>query len=349
MSQWQITVAPEVEARILAAADHREGDRVPIWDYIDNPPVFEHFRRGDEGPHITMARVYNELGIDLCRGYCLPQPQEQQTQARTRWAQRTITSPSGLVEELAEAETSEEQWGEFAEQLLLDYRSMRDNLAPRTMYVPGGATGLTDLYSSIGLQTFCMWMHDHPDLIGEVLRRRGRENARWARLAARERLCPLFFIGEDIACKGRLLFSPDWLRRHFFPPLRTNIQPLVEAGIKVIFHSDGYLMEIMDDLLDAGISGLNPIEPLAGMDIGRLKRRYGDRLILVGNVDCSQTLPFGSVEEVRRAVKECTRAASTGGGHFMGSSSEITPATPLKNVLAFYEACREFGRYPISA
>jgi hypothetical protein len=347
MSRWQTTVAPDVEARILAAADHREGDRVPIWDYIDNPAVFEHFRRGDEGPHLTMARVYDELGIDLCRGYALPADEGEENEAQTRWTERTITSPRQLEEELLEGEMSAEEWEAIGQDLLGNYRQMRDNLAPHTMFVPGGGTGLTGLYASVGLQKFCLWTRDHPDLIGKVLRRRGHENARWARLAARERLCPLFFIGEDIACKDRLLFSPHWLRRHFVPALRLSIEPLAQAGIKVIFHSDGNLMEILDDLIDAGIDGLNPIEPLAGMDIAHLKRRYGERLILVGNVDCSQTLPFGTVEEIRRAVRDCIRAASPGGGHFIGSSSEITPATPLRNALAFYDACRRHGRYPI--
>jgi uroporphyrinogen decarboxylase len=116
----------------------------------------------------------------------------------------------------------------------------------------------------------------------------------------------------------------------------------------VPFHTDGYVMEIADDLLATGICGLNPIEPLAGNDIGELKRRYGDRLVLIGNIDCSQTLPLGSVEDVRRAVRECLRAAGHGGGLFIGSSSEIVPATPVENILAFYEACHEYGTYPLS-
>lgn len=131
----------------------------------------------------------------------------------------------------------------------------------------------------------------------------------------------------------------------FVPCLRRQVEVLRSAGIRVVYHSDGYLMEILDDLLEAGIDGLNPIEPMAGMDIGLLKRRYGRRLILVGNVDCSQVLPLGSVEDVRRAVRACVQVASPGGGHFIGPSSEITPSTPVENILAFYEACREFGRY----
>jgi uroporphyrinogen decarboxylase len=106
-------------------------------------------------------------------------------------------------------------------------------------------------------------------------------------------------------------------------------------------------MGIIEDLLATGIRGLNPIEPLAGNDLGELKRRYGRRLIMVGNVDCSQTLPLGTVDDVREAVKTCLQQAGHGGGLFIGSSSEIVPATPVENILAFYEACHEYGRYPL--
>jgi len=323
VGEWQINVAPEVEARIMASANHREGDRVPIWDYIDNPAVVAHFRQEGDDPDRAMARVYHALGIDLCRGYALPLADDECNEAMTRWARRTITRPEQLLEEVEEPAGD---WGEFEREMLADYFRRRDLLAPWTMYVPGCGTGLTELYSSVGLQRFCEWTLDHPDLVEAVLWRHAEDGARWARTAARERLCPLFFIGEDIAYKDRLIFSPRWLRRVFLPTLALLVEPLREAGVKVIFHSDGYLMPILDDLLEVGIAGLNPIEPLAGMDIGYLKRRYGGRLILVGNVDCSRTLPLGTVEDVRRAVRECVLAASRGGGHFIGSSSEAHPA-----------------------
>lgn len=346
MPEWKTTVAPEVEARILAAADHREGDRVPIWDYIENPAVFDHFRRDGEGPHATMARVYSELGIDVCRGYAFPGQKTTADRHRGSSDQGEDAKRS-LERELSDKGVGDDEWADFGAGLLREYREMRDNLAPRTMFVPAGGTGLTALYSSIGLERFCILLKDHPGLTGEVLRRRASANARWTRLVARERLCPLFFLGEDIGARDSLLFSPDWLRQHFIPAVRQTAEPLINVGVKVVFHSDGYLMEILDDLLDAGIDGLNPIEPLAGMDIAYLKRRYGDRLILVGNVDSSRLLPSGSVDDVRCAVRECIRAASQGGGHFIGSSGEVTPVVPLENVLAFYDACREFGRYPI--
>ena len=186
MPDWKINVDPEVEARIMAAANHEEGDRVPIWDYLDNPPVYEHFRRGDEDPDVTMARAYNELGIDLCRGYALPLTDEERNAALTRWNIPRITTPEQLEEELKEPESS---WDEIGPQLLEEYYRQRALLAPLTMRVPAAGTGLTELYAATGLQRFCEWIEDYDELLNAVLERRAEDNVRWTQLAARERLC----------------------------------------------------------------------------------------------------------------------------------------------------------------
>jgi uroporphyrinogen decarboxylase len=107
-------------------------------------------------------------------------------------------------------------------------------------------------------------------------------------------------------------------------------------------------MEILDDLVEAGIDGLNPIDPSAEMDIGFIKQTYGDKLILVGNVDGSRILPFGTPDEVIEEVASCIRLASPGGGHFIQCGcGELMPDVPLENALAYFGAVKEFGKYPI--
>ena len=73
------------------------------------------------------------------------------------------------------------------------------------------------------------------------------------------------------------------------------INVLKKNDVRPIFHSDGNLNPILDELVNAGIKGLNPIDPLGEMDIAKIKEKYGDKLILIGNVDCSNLLPFGTV------------------------------------------------------
>lgn len=347
-----------VWARIEASMNFREGDRVPIWDYIDNPAVVKHFKQPGDDYSTAMARVYHGLGIDLCRGYgrsfeenedgtVLGEGRGQQlVLGQTAWkVHYEIESLDDLRDRLRKAEPF--SWERLREHWVARVRQEQQLFAPLTMYVPGGGCGFHSAYGLMGQQRFAYAIYDAPHEVEALLEIEGENAYRLAKVAAEEQLCPLYFIGDDIAYKNGLLFSPTFLRRTFIPMLKRCIEPLHAAGIKVIYHSDGNLWQIMDDLLDAGIDGLNPLEPLAGMELNLLKRRYGDRLILVGGIDCSQLLPLGTPEQIRATVKVAMQTAAPCGGFFIGSSSEITPSTPLQNVLAFFEACREYGRYPI--
>lgn len=336
MVQWATDLNPEVQSRILASANHREPDRAPFWEHLNHRGVFEYFRSPPESVHETMSRAYRELGIDICRGYSVDNREATSSDA-LRMGTMCIKD---LEAELKRKEGSGRDWDDFTAGLLEEYRSAQQVFAPHTMYVPAAGTGLTDLYVSVGLERFCLLLRDRPDFVGRLLRRRARDNMRWVRRAAEERLCPLFWIAEDVGGKNGLLFSPQWLREHFIPALSTLVKPLHAAGIKVIFHSDGNVMEILPDLIDAGIDGLHPIEPLADMDIALLKERFGSELVLVGNVDCGRFLPSASPQEIREAVRECRQKASDGyGGHFIGSSGELHSDIPLENVFAFCDAC----------
>jgi len=351
-----VELDPAVENRILTALNHEEPDRVPIWDYIDNRAVLEYFAPGETDLTAAMKKVYAGLGIDLCRGFGAAYSEDQNQETAHSEGEWRVTGqtnwrtnyPIENLEDLAayESEPVDENW--LSTHWVDWVRGMQKTFAPHTMFVPGGGCGFHSTYALMGQALFSYAIYDAPSDIERILEVNTESAVRFARAAAREKLGPIYFIGDDVAYKNGLMFSPDFLRRTFIRSLARTIEPLKAAGMKVIFHSDGNVMEILDDMLDAGIDGLNPIEPIAGMDIGYLKRHYGGRLVLVGNVDCSQVLPLGTVEDVVRATKECLRAAAPGGGHFIGSSSEIVPATPLQNVLAFYEACHRYGTYPIS-
>ncbi len=348
---------PQVEARVLASLNHEEGDRVPIWDYIDNRGIVDHICPGWTDYHEAMVKVYHELGIDMCRGYgaSYAESDDGTTTECEGIVQRKITGRSNWlvdypIKTLDDLKTCAreplgEEWA--SNDWIESLEAQKARFEPHTMYIPGAGCGFHSTYGLMGQEFFSYAIYDDRVNIERILEIETESAYRLAKAAAKANLCPIYFIGDDVAYKGALLFSPEFLRRTFIKSLAKCIEPLKAAGIKIIFHSDGYVMEILDDMIDAGIDGLNPIEPLAGMDIGLLKREYGGDLVLVGGVDCSQLLPLGSVEDVVRGTKEVLRLAGHGGGLFIGSSSEIVPATPVENILAFYETCREAGRYPL--
>jgi uroporphyrinogen decarboxylase len=154
-------------------------------------------------------------------------------------------------------------------------------------------------------------------------------------------------LGDDYASSSGPMVSPALFKEFILPRLKKMVDAIHEVGGKVIKHSDGNLWPILDMIVNTGIDAINPIEPVAGMDIGEVKQKYGRRVCLIGNIDCSHLLSEGSVEEVEQAVKECIRKASPGGGHIIASSNSIHSSVKAENYLAMIEAAKKFGRYPL--
>lgn len=161
-------------------------------------------------------------------------------------------------------------------------------------------------------------------------------------------LSPVVLVYSDIAFKTSTLFSPAFLRKEFFPRMKRVVDAWHEHGVKCIFHSDGNLMGVLDDLVATGVDGLNPLEPLAGMDLKTVRERYPD-LILMGNIDCSELLPRGTVAEVEAAVRKAIDDVAGSGGYILSSSSELHPGCKTENCIAMIETGKAYGRYPREA
>ena len=154
-------------------------------------------------------------------------------------------------------------------------------------------------------------------------------------------------IADDYAGNDSPFFSQAVFREFVLPRLQRMVDAIHEEGAIAIKHSDGNLWPILDMIVDTGIDALNPMEPIAGMDIGTVKQKYGKRLCLIGNIDCAYILSEASAEEVEAAVKECILKASPGGGHIIASSNSIHSSVKPQNYRTMVEATKKYGRYPI--
>jgi len=155
------------------------------------------------------------------------------------------------------------------------------------------------------------------------------------------------FTGDDYAATNGPFMSPAMFREFLAGPLKRVIRGFHDEGLPVIKHTDGNIRPILDMILDAEIDCLDPIDPVAGMDIGEVKRNCGGRIALKGNVDCAQTLTFGNVQDVVRETKEVLRKAAGGGGLILSSSNSIHSSVKPGNYLAMWNALRMYGTYPI--
>jgi uroporphyrinogen decarboxylase len=137
------------------------------------------------------------------------------------------------------------------------------------------------------------------------------------------------------------------MERFAIGALKAQVDECKRYGIPCLKHTDGNIWSIFDMLVGTGIAGIHPIDPLAGMDIGEAKARYGDRVCLIGNIDCGSLLTAGTEADVRQAVKECIRKAGKGGGLICTSSNSIHSGVLPQNYVTMLRAIREYGKYPL--
>ena len=159
----------------------------------------------------------------------------------------------------------------------------------------------------------------------------------------------MLWLADDVGAETSMLISPDTFREMVKPRLASMIQEIRrrDRDVKIAFHSDGFIEPIIDDLIDIGVQVLNPIQPEC-MDPAHIKRRYGDRLCLWGTVSTQATMPFGSPENVRREIRERIASCGVGGGFLLAPTHNVQLDVPLENLDAFYQAARDYGRYPVA-
>jgi uroporphyrinogen-III decarboxylase len=200
----------------------------------------------------------------------------------------------------------------------------------RSTYVRGETQFLMDIAADPSLARTIA------DRVGDLLTAVGiQEIERWALQETG------IWIFDDMAYNNGPMVSPGAFERVFLPAYRRMIRAYKEAGARyVFFHSDGDVRLILPMLVDAGIDGLNPLEPRAHMDVVALRQQYPD-LILAGGMDNSDTLLHGPAERVRaeaRAIIDLGRD----GGVIIGTHS-ISPEIPFELFYAYHETCRTYG------
>ncbi|MHA1791529.1 MAG: uroporphyrinogen decarboxylase family protein [Promethearchaeota archaeon] len=153
---------------------------------------------------------------------------------------------------------------------------------------------------------------------------------------------------DDSAYKGRVMFPPsvfEWLVEPIYKKLNDYCH---KRGLLTFFHSDGYTEPFFEGLIRSGFDGIQSLEPAAGMDLKHLKEKYGSKVCLIGNMDCSVVLPFGTESEVIEATKKCIKDAAENGGYIFSPTTDITDACKPVNVKIMMNALEKYGKYPIN-
>jgi len=197
----------------------------------------------------------------------------------------------------------------------------------------------------MGFETFSYALADDPSLIDAIFDKIfDVVNREYEDAIQRESIGAIWYL-DDIGVKDRLMVSPVFLRKALFPRMKIFAEGCKKKGIPFLYHTDGNITRVFEDIMDMGVNALHPIEPLA-MDIYEIKKRVGGKLCLIGNIDVDLLLR-GTPEEIEEDTKKHLRELGPGGGYVLGSSNSIHRTIRVENYRAMLDTALKHGKYPI--
>jgi len=157
----------------------------------------------------------------------------------------------------------------------------------------------------------------------------------------------MIWIGDDIGAQNTMIISPNQWRQIFKPRMANFISSLkqINPEVKVAYHSDGNIYEIIPDLIEIGLDVLNPVQP-ACMEPAKLKKEFGDKLCFWGTIDEQNTLPFGTPEDVEREIVTRLKTVGKGGDLIIGPTHHVQLDTPMEN---FWSMVNTITKTPYSS
>ena len=345
--------------RIIAAFSHQEPDRTPVFEYVLLSPVadtvlgrrYEDFGGDLEawfdyakelGGYEKALRQYAIDRVEMAQKlehdliYCVPNPPDTVLMKKPEKNLPPLDDPVEKVK--WNNNLSKERLNQQLHEMIV-YPFLREEMAKRDMdipiYAPAFSHGIwtnTDLMETMLLEPEIA--HEHFSLCTEASL---RLIDTYVKLGIE-----IIGVGGDFAGNEPLI-SPEMYRDFIMRELKKLTDVIRSKGKFSVNASDGKLWSVTDYfLIGSGVDGYGEIDAGAGMDLGRLKKKYGDHITFLGNIDCGKLLSFGSEEEIRSTARRCLEDGMGKGGHIFTASNAIAGSVGIKNYLYMVNEYRIF-------
>jgi len=198
----------------------------------------------------------------------------------------------------------------------------------------------------MGMSYYAKMLHNNPNFIKEVHEVIARFTAECYK-AYMDVGAEVFVESGDLAYHTGPMMSPKKFRELLLPAYQIITDTVHEGGGKIVLHTDGQVTPLLDFVVDCRFDGLQSLEPTAGVDLAFVKKKVGDKLCLMGNIDVAHDLVYGTKDEVYNSVKYAIKTGGPGGG-FMVSAANMHPGVKVDNLKWMVEATKKFGDYPLN-
>jgi hypothetical protein len=232
-----------------------------------------------------------------------------------------------------------------AEILASERRIQEEVFGPDMLKVPYAvATFPIFRYGAYGYENYFMAYALYPEVCDRCFAAEADlallNNRAVARAYREGNLPPLLRLDHDMADSRGTLVDIKSLDKRWFPHFVRCLEPLLKSPVKLIWHCDGNLMQMVPRLLEVGLKGFQGFQYEDGMDyekICKMRAKTGETLIIKAGVSVTRTLPHGTPDDVRKEIKWAVEHAPRT-GFFLGTTSSITPGVRWENIQAFIEA-----------
>jgi uroporphyrinogen decarboxylase len=343
-----------LKERVLTALHHGIPDIVPIYDSLDDSHVMKVMNL-DRSSADARVSCYKKLGFDAIPAKTktfqskLKRDQKGRQVVIDEWNRQYVYT-EGQIKFYSNGVMTREEFSGF-KWPNPDDPERYDEIA-RVTKLAGDDLAVIGVVSGPFEKAVLAWSFDRflPMLLkreGIALQHLEKVRDYWIRVGKREKEIGVdaIMITDDYAFKRGPFFSPRLFQDTILPLLRDEVHAFKKLGIPVIHHSDGNTTLLLPLLAETGIDGIHSIEPTAGMDIGILKKEYGKRLTLIGNIDSGELLSFGTPDEVEHVVRDTIARAAPGGSYILSSSNSLHYACKLENIIAMLSAAKKYGKY----
>ncbi len=324
--------------------------RPPLFDFLVDPG---HKARLLGRPIETPAdevEFYVAAGYDYVQGYLGHMPLEmQQVNAARRDSGAQSHGYGGIISDLDQFRSHRWSWQDLADGDMSGFADMLDRAERTAAAMPDGMKLLlwtndafTFAWEMIGFDEFCIASVEQPEFLAEVMDSLGRVNINIVQ-ATIERLgdaVGAVIYSDDIAYTEGLMLGPGFFRERLFPIIQRIGDLAATVDAPLIYHSDGRLYDVFNDLAACGVRAVQPLEPKS-MDPLEIKHRWPGRFCLLGNIDLD-LMARGTPDAVEAHVRSKIDRLNAGGGYMPGVSNTVPDYVNFDNYIRMIETVHSY-------
>jgi len=338
--------------RFLTAINIGQPDRVPMFDFLFQEPLYEgligHRPGSYNGPDaLELAKKLNmdAIWVPLAgfQGYSPEWINETTyrdewgtvfTRSEVSWPiDSPISYPIQSVEDFKKYNCPDPLAPGRDLELRQTIEMNRDSQLAITCGVQGP---LTTAWLLMGFETISYSLYDNPELLESVFAMSNDFFKKAAKIAVE---CGVdgIWVSEDLGDSNSVFFRKDMYREHFYPYLKDLVDYIDSLGVPALLHSCGNINAYLDLIAETKVRSIHPMQRTAGMSLKGIKQEYGKRFCLIGNIDSSGTLPFGTIEDVRSEVRQAITDGSENGGYILASDHSLHDGISIENIRAMFD------------